>query len=397
MLNKRKRQLSLFLVFILVLLSSSHRVEAFSLSLNPFSIFSNSADKLTRRASDIVHYLVQQKRYIFDDFTDPNTYVSLEIPSRLDKTLDDLDSISLATTSNNSVENSLSIPRVVFTGKPVVVNSPVIPAPKSIVIAPPVNTQTAPVVPVLISNANSPADTTASVPIISKIEPDIKVENTFSDILKYTNDERSSESLPPLIGNPLLDKIAGLRVDDLFNNQYFEHESPDGKSAPDLAKREGYEYLLIGENLALGNFGDDRGIVSAWMDSPGHRANILNGKYRELGVAQRVDNFDGRNVTIAVQVFGQPASSCTKPNIGNKKLIDSSTISIKELQSQAKIMYAELEVMKGNPDIDQSYYNQKIQEYNYFAQKINNAVIDLKNTVDQYNIQVSQYNTCIKS
>ena len=75
----------------------------------------------------------------------------------------------------------------------------------------------------------------------------INSDNTDgSHILTYTNRERTAESLAPLSANQTLNTIAGLRADDLFANQYFEHESPDNKSATDLAKEFYYNYLLIG-------------------------------------------------------------------------------------------------------------------------------------------------------
>jgi len=217
-----------------------------------------------------------------------------------------------------------------------------------------------------------------------------------SQILFFTNKERAGNYLTPLTANPLLDKIASLRLEDLFANQYFEHESSDGKTATNLAMNLGYNYLLIGENLALGNFNDEESIVSAWMESPGHRANILNGKYSELGVALKTDLFNGEETTIAVQIFGTPLSNCPIPNQSTKTLIDSSTVSIKKMQEEAAILFNNLSTIKDNPQIDRSYYLQKVSEYNYFAKKINDAVLALKNMTDFYNIEVNNYNACIK-
>jgi uncharacterized protein YkwD len=52
-----------------------------------------------------------------------------------------------------------------------------------------------------------------------------------------------------------------------------------------LAKKVNYEYVVVGENLAEGDFTSDADLVKGWMDSPGHRANILNTKYEEIGIA----------------------------------------------------------------------------------------------------------------
>jgi len=114
-----------------------------------------------------------------------------------------------------------------------------------------------------------------------------------------------------------------LQLDDIFEKQYFAHISPEGLGPSDLAEKSGYEYIMIAENLALGNFKDDNTLVNAWMDSPGHRANILNNRYTEIGVAVGKGFFSESNennkeeiateVWIAVQEFGLPLSSCPKP------------------------------------------------------------------------------------
>src|SRR6185369_15716694 len=116
--------------------------------------------------------------------------------------------------------------------------------------------------------------------------------------------------LPALKENALLDKAAKKKLDDMFAQQYFEHINPQGKGPSDLAKSVGYDYIAIGENLALGNFKNDAELVQAWMDSPGHRANILNKQYTEIGVAVGQGTYEGKKTWLAVQEFGRPTSSC---------------------------------------------------------------------------------------
>jgi uncharacterized protein YkwD len=360
-----------WVVLILILsFSFTWRAEAFS--------FFQTADTVVRRVSDIVYYLMTQKKYIFDNFVDPNTYSSWSDVNEFEKNI-------VAITGTTSVQDKIP------TGNPIVTTPPVVPKVQTPVAAPKPAVSIPVVIapPILVSKPT----TTPSVPVILKPVP---TSTPSSDILIYTNKERAEKSLNLLIGNVVLNKIAKLRLEDLFSKQYFEHESPDGQSAVDVAKQVGYEYLLIGENLALGNFGGDKGIVEAWMDSPGHRANILNAKYKELGVAERTGEFEGSTVTIAVQIFGEPATACPKPSASTKTQITSSTASLTKMQAQAKVMYDELTKMKSDPAVDKSYYNQKVQEYNYFAKNINEAVLILKSTIDSYNIQVNQYNLCIQ-
>jgi len=71
----------------------------------------------------------------------------------------------------------------------------------------------------------------------------------------------------------------------MFVQQYFDHVAPGGKGPSDLMDDIGYEYIMVAENLALGNYIDDIVLVQAWMDSPGHWANILDNKVIEMGVA----------------------------------------------------------------------------------------------------------------
>ena len=100
---------------------------------------------------------------------------------------------------------------------------------------------------------------------------------------------------------------------------------------------------------------------------------------------------------IAVQIFGTPQASCPKPNQATLDLIASSTASIKQMQAQTLAMYNDLTAIKNSPNLDISYYDEKIQEYNYYAKQVNGAVAALKTLVNYYNQGVNQYNACISS
>src|SRR3990167_5043216 len=106
-----------------------------------------------------------------------------------------------------------------------------------------------------------------------------------SKIVAQTNIQRFDNGLlPPLSTNAKLEAAALAKAQDMFNKQYFEHVSPSGLDPGTLVKNAGYEYILSGENLILGNFKDEQELVQAWMDSPGHRANILNERFVDIGV-----------------------------------------------------------------------------------------------------------------
>lgn len=129
-------------------------------------------------------------------------------------------------------------------------------------------------------------------------------------VFKLTNAERQKEGQPALSQNDELQAAAAAKVEDMFRKQYFEHVSPQGHGPSYFVENAGYAYIVIGENLALGNFPDDAALVQAWMDSPGHRENILSPKFQEIGIAVKKGQFEGRTTWLAVQEFGTPSSAC---------------------------------------------------------------------------------------
>jgi molybdopterin converting factor small subunit len=137
---------------------------------------------------------------------------------------------------------------------------------------------------------------------------------TVAGILAETNKHRQTNNLAPLVLNPTLSQAADNKLKDMFARQYFDHDSPDGIGPADIVDRVNYQYLRIGENLALGNYTDDIDLVQAWMDSPGHRANILSQGFTEIGIAAAPGQFDDRSTWLAVQTFALPANTCPQPD-----------------------------------------------------------------------------------
>lgn len=230
-------------------------------------------------------------------------------------------------------------------------------------------------------------------PLVSKEN----IPNSFltkEGILKWTNIQRDEiSSLPPLLQNSALDAIALKRLDDMFEKQYFEHTSPEGIGASDIAKEIGYEFISIGENIALGNFKDDQVIVQAWMDSPGHRANILNDSYMEIGIAAKKGIYEKRETWIGVQIFARPLSACPNPDQALKAEIEKNQNQITIYENGAAAMRKELEKRKkGNAET----YNQKVDEYNALVKKINDLIKKQKNLISEYNNQVDLQNECIQ-
>lgn len=107
-------------------------------------------------------------------------------------------------------------------------------------------------------------------------------------LLDLMNQQRLKDGLPVLRSNAALERVALARANNLVANGYFDHYSPDGESAfSELAARD-IQYRLAGENLARNNYPESRTVQAAFdglMASPGHRANILEPRFTQAGVA----------------------------------------------------------------------------------------------------------------
>src|SRR5688572_23107544 len=181
----------------------------------------------------------------------------------------------------------------------------------------------------------------------------------------------------------------------MFDRQYFAHESPTGEGPADVIAAAGYDYVTVGENLALGNFADDRDLVQAWMDSPGHRANILEGKFTEIGVAVGRGMFEGRMTWMAVQEFGKPAADCPVVSAELQAQIEADKERLDGLEARADALKSEIESSKKprTPE-ERDAYNAKVDEYNALAREINALIGQIQGEITVYNGQVQAYNAC---
>jgi hypothetical protein len=123
-------------------------------------------------------------------------------------------------------------------------------------------------------------------------------------LIDLTNNARANEGLTELEENPLLDTIAEARARDILDKQYFAHVSPTGEQASHIALKVGYRYKVIAENLANGTFSTNSKIIDCWMQSPGHRKNILSSQMREIGVSVVKGRLNGMETCVSVQIFG---------------------------------------------------------------------------------------------
>jgi len=216
-----------------------------------------------------------------------------------------------------------------------------------------------------------------------------------SDIITLTNNERQKVGVNILKENSLLDKIARERLEDMFNQGYFEHVSPQGISVSDIAKTDGYSYVLIGENIALGNFSSSKELVVAWMESTGHKENILNPSFSEIGVYAKAGSYNGAEMVIGVQVFGKSTASCTYPDANLKAKIETEISQVNDLVATGKIYLQDIQAMEPVSSANSVVYNSKVSEYNVLVKEIDALYTDIKKITDTYNTQIKAYNSCI--
>ncbi len=158
-------------------------------------------------------------------------------------------------------------------------------------------------------------------------------------IINLTNKIRIKNNVPPLSANQLLTKAAYEKANAIIKAQTFSHNI-GGKKFSIWIRNAGYDYSFVGENLAIG-FLNAETTMSAWLKSPSHRKNILNSRFKEIGVAVIKDKFNGKNEILVVQIFGEPRIT----NIHLTKNIDKNQINVqrekqkKELDQTYSFLY----------------------------------------------------------
>ncbi len=125
-------------------------------------------------------------------------------------------------------------------------------------------------------------------------------------MLERVNAIRKRERLKPLSQDHALDQAAQGHAEDMLARSYFEHRSPEGTTVRERSKAARYYWAVIGENIAEGQTSLDE-VMETWMNSPGHRKNILSPNFTELGVGLALGRGgDGKYRAVWVQNFGRP-------------------------------------------------------------------------------------------
>lgn len=107
---------------------------------------------------------------------------------------------------------------------------------------------------------------------------------TPASVLSAMNEYRAKAGVAPLRDDARLDAAAEDRMRDMEDREYWGHESPDGRAPFVWLAPHGYDFRFAGENLACG-FDTTELLVQSWMESPGHRANILSSDFDDCGIA----------------------------------------------------------------------------------------------------------------
>lgn len=221
---------------------------------------------------------------------------------------------------------------------------------------------------------------------------------TREGVFSFTNKARTTNgNLTKLTLNTDLNSAAEAKLQDMFDQQYFDHVSPDGKGPSDVVAAAQYQYIVVGENLAQGNFENDQALVDAWMASPGHRANILNTSYLEIGIAVGQGMYEGHQTWLAVQEFGKPKSACPAPDEALGRSIDRDRDRLEILKTQADTLKQELDESKPQTREEVEAHNAKVNEYNVVVNKLNSLIEKIKTAVANYNRGVQIFNACAGS
>ncbi|MFZ1982163.1 MAG: CAP domain-containing protein [Smithella sp.] len=242
---------------------------------------------------------------------------------------------------------------------------------------------------------------------------------TKDAIITLTNNARAQSGLPPLKENQILDAIAESRANDMLEKQYFAHVSPTGQQVSDMAQSAGYRYEVIAENIGSGDFYTNQKIIDNWMQSPGHRRNILSAEVEDIGAAVLKGKMKGVETYITVQIFGlqsPPVSehTCVAPSKSLLNDIDLKKAEIETLRDQLSRLKHEIDAEKESIETDRRYAyddNQKIEKLNERIRALDeksrwyNRILEdekakssvVGSMIDEYNKTTQTYNDCHSS
>lgn len=137
----------------------------------------------------------------------------------------------------------------------------------------------------------------------------------IADLYSLSNQERANAGLAPLSLNSQLNSAALAKANDMFADNYWAHVAPDGVTPWSFILSAGYQYASAGENLAK-DFNTSSGVVSGWMGSSTHKANVLSASYVDVGYAVVNGSLLGSETSLVVAMYGSksaPVAASTSP------------------------------------------------------------------------------------
>ena len=141
-----------------------------------------------------------------------------------------------------------------------------------------------------VTGTVKPSGSTGTVTSVNSME---------KQVASLTNSKRKAAGLGSLTLDSQLSKLAKMKAEDMAKKGYFSHTSPTYGSAFDMMKKYGVSYRTAGENIAKGQKTPEA-VMNGWMNSSGHRANILSSAYTHIGVGYAKDS---KGNTYWVQIF----------------------------------------------------------------------------------------------
>lgn len=129
---------------------------------------------------------------------------------------------------------------------------------------------------------NGPMIPRAYLPAVSRPMPAF-LHPYEAEVIQLVNAERQKAGCGPLVPNPFLRQAAYLHSKDMGDNGFFSHKGSNGSTFSQRARQAGYQGSPRGENIA-GGYGSPASVMNGWMNSSGHRSNILNCGSDEIGV-----------------------------------------------------------------------------------------------------------------
>ncbi len=199
-------------------------------------------------------------------------------------------------------------------------------------------------------------------------------------LVSLTNNNRADGGLGQLQTNPILEQAAQLKANDMAENGYFAHTSPDGKEPWFWLKQAGYAYSYAGENLAV-NFVDSNEVTDAWMKSLLHRANIENNNYTEVGIAVASGVYKNKQTLFVVQFFGTPDRVLISKSETNSFITKDKKDASPSLPTKQAVLGVESKVLQKSLAMIDQIKNANTQEPERIVERIATSPRNLSSTV----------------